>query len=99
MKYVEMHYLVDGDGEPDTFRVRAYGGVDAHHLPELVHQRTAGVTGIDGGVGLYEGHFAVGKPDLLAGAFHAAHDAEGHGAVEANRIAYGDYPVSDLPYV
>jgi hypothetical protein len=49
---------VDGDGEADPLvpagAARRDGGIDADQLALRVQERTAGVTGVNGGVGLDE---------------------------------------------
>ncbi len=50
--------MFDGNGEADAliaFRaVSDDGGVDADQFAAIVHQRAAGIAGVDGGVGLDE---------------------------------------------
>ena len=87
---------VDRDGEADAdvaAAARQDGGVDAHQFAAQIHQRAAGIAGIDGGVGLDEVLIAVG---VDAGAPERADDARGHRVLQAEGIADGDDIVSDL---
>ena len=68
-------------------------GVDADQFAAQIHQRAAGIAGIDGGVGLDEVLVAVG---VDAGAAERADDARGHRVLQAERIADGDHIVADL---
>src|SRR5205823_8910601 len=66
-------------------------GVDAHHLAIGVECRTAGVTLVHGRVDLDEVVIRA-VADVAAG---GRDDAGGHGAAEAERIAYREHPVAD----
>ena len=61
--------------------------------PSQVHQRAAGVAGVDRGVGLDEVLVAV---RVDAGAAQRADDARGHRLAEAERVADGHHEVADL---
>ena len=82
---------VDGNGEADAGAlVGAVGGdhgVDADDFAVRVEQRTAGVAGVDGGIGL-NGVFN-GRAVFAADGADGADDAGGHGAAEAEGIADG----------
>ena len=45
---------VAGDGEADALGAHDHRGVHADHLAGAGHQRTAGVAGVDGRIGLNE---------------------------------------------
>ena len=66
--------------------------IDPDHLAPNVKQRPAGISGIDGGVGLNE--------VLIVGNTHVAstlgaHDTDGNRGIESERIANRDNPFSD----
>ena len=90
---------VDGNGEPDA-HVSAGpagdGGVDADDLAAHVDERSAGVAGVDGGVGLEEG-FVIGDADARAAG--GADDAARDGLFEAEGRTDGEDPVSDFERV
>ena len=92
----DAHGHVDRDGEANA-DVAAVGrqdrGVDAHQLAAQVHQRAAGVAGVDGGVGLDEILVAL---DAQPGAAQRADDAGCHGLTETEGIADGDDEVTHL---
>ena len=76
---------VDRDGEADAdvaAGARQDGAVDADQLAPEIHQRAAGVAGVDRGVGLDEVLVAV---LVDAGAAQAADDARGDGVLQAKR--------------
>ena len=84
-------HIVDGDGKTDAFHV-GYGdlrAVDTDDLAVCVHQRAAGVTGIDGCVGLEQGEFLFTD---LHGAVQGGNDAHRYTAAKfhAQRVADSD---------
>ena len=82
---------VGRDGEADADRAarrRDNGTVHANHLAGLVEQRTAGIALIDRCVDLNE---LVIRTRANIAALRR-HDARGHGAAEAERIAHGNHP-------
>ena len=82
---------VDRNGEADRVRARVDRGVDADHLAREVEQRAARVAGVDGGVGLDEVVVAALRRCC---AVLGAHDAGGHGVLEAEGVADRDHPVA-----
>ena len=44
--------IIDRYGEADILAVAGDGRIDAHHLPVHIHQRSAGVTLVNGRIGL-----------------------------------------------
>ena len=83
----------DLQGEVDRYRkadadiaaaARKDSGIDADQLAAQIHQRAAGVAGIDRGVGLNEVLIAA---DVQTAAAQGADDAGGDGLAEAERIA------------
>ena len=67
--------------------------VDAHELTAEIDQRTAGVAGIDGRVGLDQVFVAFG---VDAGSPESADDARGDRVLKAEGIADGDHEIADL---
>src|SRR6185295_302497 len=63
---------VDGNGEADALSLQADGGVDADHFAGDVHEGTAGIAGVDGGVGL-DVRVERGVVDLPSLGGHDAH--------------------------
>ena len=90
---------VDGHGKADALvsaaAVADDGGVDADQFAAGVHQRAAGISGIDGGVGLNEVLVAAGALDIQAAAARGADDAHGDGLADAEGIADGEHDVAD----
>ena len=92
---------VDGDGEPDARGDTAGAddrGVDADESPGTVEEWAAGVSGIDGGVGLDE----VFDVSAIGGGKRSTQrrdDADGERLVEAERIADGENLLADLKIV
>ena len=81
--------------EADAFETAAAGvdgGVDADHFAGHVDQRAAGISGIDGGVGLNEALKLVAD----VGAIFGADDSGGDGGVQAEGAAEGEDPVAHL---
>ena len=81
---------VDGNGKTDAGTLADAGknhGVDANDFAVPVDKRAAGVTGIDGGIGLncFVNGGAVGFPHRPNG----THNSTGHGSGEAERIPDG----------
>ena len=88
----------DGGGrqrEADTLESAAAGvngGVDADHFAGHIHERAAGIAGVDGGVGLDE------ALELMAdvGAVFGADDSGGDGGIQAEGAADGENPIAHL---
>ena len=87
---------VGGDSEADAVIRSLFGsdsGVDSDHLPRQVHQRTAAVAGINGGIGLKE---------VLELSFDSRHnvaalgadDACRHGGFKPERTSDRQHPVT-----
>ncbi len=102
-----VHDLVhDGSGEVDGHRetdsliaARSFGengGVDADQFAAVVHERAAGVAGIDRRVGLDEVFIVF---DAEAGSPRGADDAHRHGLADAIGVADGEHDVADLQLV
>src|SRR3990172_2045811 len=96
---------VDGNGEADARRAERSPGVHSHDLSIEVHQGTAGVPGIDGGIGLDPG---VERARLLARrelelvgekAVLAADDAERERPLEGERASEGHHVLADVERV
>ena len=87
------------DGEAQTLHAGAAGeithfhGVDADDLAVAVDQRAAGIAGIQGGIGLDQGHGPSPGGNIPV---NGGHDAVGHGApqLHAQRIADGHHTVA-----
>ena len=75
---------------------RADQGVDADHLTLRIEQRTAGVAGVDRGIGLDQIQALSGNPQLGHIPVEIADDAHGHSVFQSVGIANGNRPVSDL---
>jgi len=85
-----------GNGEADAEVAAVAGddlGIDADQLAAQVHQRAAGVTRIDRGVGLNEVLVAVG---IEAGARQPADDSRSDGMLQAEGVADGYDEIADL---
>ena len=67
--------------------------VDADHFAVHVDQRSTGVAGIDGGVGLNKGLELAAGNDVAA---LGGNNARRHGLRQAKRAAYGQNPVAHL---
>src|SRR4029077_12159198 len=86
---------VDRDGEADTLRVLAHGGVDADDVTAAVHERSTRVTRVHGGIGLDQVVqllralvTGIARGDLPS---EARYDSGGHAVLErSQRIADGD---------
>ena len=79
--------------------LRSDGSVDTHQLAARVHQRTAGVTGIDGCVGLDERlnlHLGIEDIDVTR---LGGHDTRCDGRSEVERIADRQHPFADTQVV
>ena len=88
---------VDGDGEAQTCpRTGTNECVDADHLTVTIHQRPAGITGIDRGIGLNQIQTFVGKAKAVDVAVKAADDAESDRPFKTEGSSQGDGPVADL---
>ena len=86
----------DREGDADiAARGREDRGVDADHLAVEVERRTTGVAAVHRRVDLDEVVIRTGADIAAAG----RHDARGHGAAEAERVADGDNPVADADLV
>lgn len=84
---------IDGDGEADALRGKDDRGVDSDDLALGIHQRTAGVPGVQGGIGLNDGIDEA--PRLRAdGAAEGADDSSRDGAVKPVRIPDRDHQLS-----
>jgi len=84
-----------GQREADAFEAAAAGidgGVDADNFAGHIDQRAAGISGVDGGVGLQEALELVAD----VGAIFGADDSGGDGGVQAEGAAEGEHPVADL---
>ena len=93
--------VVAGDGKADAREGLSRGRVergDAHELALIVHERTAGVAGVDSSVNLDEvgvdGVARAGLQELVA--VQRRDDALGDGLVEAKRAANGHDPGANV---
>ncbi len=89
---------VDRYGEADSdvaAGARQDGRIDADQLAAQIHQRAAGVAGIDRGVGLDEILIAAGLRIDVAAA-QRTDDSGGNGVLQSEWIADGDHIVADL---
>src|SRR5205807_113484 len=85
---------VDRDGEAEPLGRPDDGRVDADHLTAAVHQRTAGIARVEGGIGLDDvidemAGYAAQRP--AEGADHAGRD----GGIETEWTADGDDELAD----
>src|SRR5208283_1347065 len=90
---------VGGDGEADALvaaRTAVDGGVDADEPAFDIHERAAGVAGVDGGVGLDEVFIVFDAEVAAAG---GADDAGGDGLADAEGVSDGEHDVPDLGFV
>ena len=90
---------VGGDGEADALVAAGAaedGGVDADEAALNIHERAAGVAGVDGGVGLDE-VFVVFDAEVAAAG--GADDAGGDGLADAEGVADGEHDVAYLDLV
>ena len=71
-------------------------GVDADHLSAGIDQGATGIAGVDRRVGLDQVKALVGEAEAVDIAVQAAHDAEGHRALQAVGAAQGNRPVAHL---
>src|SRR4051794_1942359 len=86
---------IDRSGEAEALRAAAADGrVDADHLAIDVHERTAGVAEVDGGVSLDEVLEGTGGVAEAERASLGRDDADGERVFELERIADGDGPVT-----
>ena len=88
-----------GNGKPDAHaaaRSRINGRIDAQQIAIGVHQRTARIARIDGGVGLDE---ILERVDAELIASQRADDAPGDGLSDAKRVADGQHLVPHLQCV
>ena len=69
--------------------------VDTDHLTPHVEQGAAGVTWVDGSIGLNEIIVRAGTDDASLG----AHDPGGHGVAQAKRVPDGNDPVTDVQVI
>ena len=102
-KFAEVfHHLVHNGGRDSkaVSAVRTRFGVDhrvdADQFARSIDECTAGVTGIDGGIGLNEAFYRIGR---LHGTGFRADDAGSDGGGEAIRIADGEHPFSDFQFL
>ena len=88
---------VDGNGKSDSFiaarSVRKDGGVDSDQFAAIVHQRAAGIAGVNRRIGL-DKIFVIF--DTQISAVHGADDSHGDGLADAKRIADGQSIVAHL---
>ena len=87
---------VGRDGEADALVAAGAaedGGVDADEPALDIHQRAAGVAGVDGRVGLDEVLIVL---DAEVAAARGADDARGDGLADAEGIADGEHDVAHL---
>ena len=87
-----------GDGEAVACvaaRLAVYHGVDAYEFALLIDECSSGVSGIDGGVGLYEALDSVGSEGTGLG----GDDAGGDGGGEVEGVADGEHPLSESEVV
>ena len=89
---VDLAGHVRGDREADAGAPGDDRGVDPDHLALHVHERTAGVAGIDGGVGLQK----VVERTLVELPRLGADDAGGDRGLQTERRAHREDPVADL---
>src|SRR5205085_8452181 len=71
------------------------GGVDADQFAAVIHQRSAGISGIDRGVGLNE-IFVLFDPEMRPSG--GAHDAHGDRLANAEGIANSQGVVANLDF-
>ena len=102
-KFAEVfHHLVHNGGRDSkaVSAVRTCFGVDhrvdTDQFARSIDECTAGVTGIDGGIGLNEAFYRIGR---LHGTGFRADDAGSDGGGEAIRIADGEHPFSDFQFL
>src|SRR5262245_26978003 len=76
-----------------TGTTREDRGIDSDQVAFVIHQRTAGVAGVDGRVGLDE---VFDFFDTQVAAAHGADDTHGYGLADAERVADGERDVSHL---
>ena len=88
------HRLVDRNGEADALGAGPHGHVDADHFAVDVQQRSAGIAGVDAGVGLDQVVVALRIADLHR-AVQGADDAAGDGVLVAIGVAHGDDRFAD----
>ncbi len=90
---------IDRYGEPETLGHGLVAGhaehrrIDADELAACVDERSAGVAGVDGGVGLNE---VLERRDAELPAARRADDAHGHRLAQAQRVADRENDVADL---
>src|SRR5262249_42079270 len=89
---VDLPRHVRRNGEADARPARDDGGVDTDHLALHVHEGTAGIAGIDRGVGLDE----IVEGTLTDVARLRADDAGRHRGLQPERRADGDDPITHL---
>src|SRR5947207_743006 len=92
---VDLARHVGRDRKADARAARDDRGVDADHLGLQVHERPAGISWVDRGVGLEE--VVEGALTDLAGL--GADDPRRHRGLQAERRADGDHPVADADLV
>ncbi|CAN4032706.1 NADAR domain-containing protein, partial [Dysosmobacter welbionis] len=93
--------VIDGDSEAQALHTLAgaavagvFGGHDTHHLAVAVQQRTTGVAGVDGGIGL---DHIEGRAVHVDGAVHAGDHAAAHGERQVPQgVANGQNPVAHI---
>ena len=94
------HFVHDGGRDCEAIacirtRLAVYHRIDAHKFATLINQRTTRITCIDGGIGLNETLYAI----RTQGTSLSADDTSRNGAVEVERITYGQYPLAQFQVV
>ena len=90
-----LHRHIDGDGERqahETTGTAVYLRIDAYHFAVQVEQRATGIAGVDGHVGLNEGHIVLARQGTALGADNAG----GRGMIKTKGRADGQYPFAHL---
>ena len=92
--------MLDGNGKADTLisaaaAVADDSGVDADEFAAGVHQRAAGISGIDGGIGLNEVLVVVRALDVESPAAGGADDAHRDCLADPEWITNCEHDVTD----
>mmetsp|Transcript_33427 Transcript_33427/g.73635 ORF Transcript_33427/g.73635 Transcript_33427/m.73635 type:complete len:203 (-) Transcript_33427:164-772(-) len=93
---VDLVCSIDGDRETNGLCVGPHHGVDANHLPQVIHQGPAAVSGIQGCVGLNVTAFQVRRAHLCRRSLGTGDHPQGDSEVQAHRAAHSDDPVSRM---
>src|SRR5207244_1042061 len=86
---------IHGNGKTDTLIAAASGkdcGIDSDQLTFCIDERAAGISGIDGRVGLNEILIVFDAEPTSSG---GADDSHGHGLAEAKRVSDRERDVSN----